>query len=274
MPNHSTVLPPLHENWLERLPHSLNAILPALLARQGLEGWQEKDVRGLWERTFSLFQEWKNTFGEEPAPRGLLDVDIKRQTAEPWRCAGYLVNDPIDLLQHLEQTRYSPIEDLISEHGRNAVLAAVVLRELSENSQPSTLYALPWLGSSHVEAALKGALELTLGGVNELVRTRTNLLLQKILPAMQQQALRAHSQKGAQARNAGYSALKEKLIKLYNSDPGRFPSLRQAARALTPELEHYAKEVRRIPWLTTDEPWRRLYQWLLSAKKEGSLKGE
>ena len=277
MSNSSPVLPPLHENWLEGLPCSLNATLPVLLARQILGGWKEEDVRGLWEQTLSLFQEWKIQFGEEPTPRGLLDVDIKIETAEPWRCAGYLVNDPVDLLKHLELTQYPPFKGLVSKYSRKVILATIVLRELSESGHTSNPYVLPWLGNPHVETALKGALELMLDGVDHLVGAQTHLLLREMLPAMERQArlaaLRAHSLKGAQARNAGYTALKDKLIELYNSDPARFPSFRQAARALTPELEHYAKEVLRIPWLTTDEPWQRIYDWLLSANKEGSLKG-
>ena len=62
-----------------------------------------------------------------------------------------------------------------------------------------------------------------------------------------------------------------RLFELYNSDPGRFPSLRQAARALTPELEQYGRE-ELDAWLTTDDPSGRVYEWLLKADKQGRLK--
>jgi hypothetical protein len=78
------------------------------------------------------------------------------------------------------------------------------------------------------------------------------------------------ARKAAEARNAGFRALKLKAIEMFNAKSREFPSIRQGARRITKQLEQYATD-EGLDWLTTDDPDNRVYEWLLDANKAGLL---
>jgi hypothetical protein len=267
-------LPPLHENWLEGLPLQPNDAIPALIAAQYLEGFTEDAVRNLSEELIGLFGEWKNEHGEPPQPMGLLGIAPAIADAEPWQCAGFSVNDPVDLLERLIKDEYTPAMELVDRYGTAALYSILALRELAIVSKNPRL-AFGIIQNRHTETAMKATLLVLLAEERTDIDRRVNDKVQRLIPrivdAAKRQDRSAVAKLAANARNKDFKALRAKAIEMYNEHPGKFKNPRHAATLITPRLEKYGKD-QLGTWLTTDDPRERVYRWLLDAKKRGQLK--
>lgn len=267
-------IPPLHENWLEGLPLQPNDAVPALIAAQYLEGFTEGAVRNLSAELIGLFDKWKSEHGEPPQPMGLLGVAPAIADAEPWQCAGFSVNDPVDLLERLIRDQYTPAMELVERHGSAALYSILALRELAIVSENPGL-AFGIIQNRHTETAMKATLLVLLAEDRTDIDRRVNDKLQRLIPrildAAKRQDRSAAAKLAANARNKNFQDLRAKAIEMYNQHAGKFKNPRHAATVITPQLEKYGKD-QLGTWLTTDDPRDRIYRWLLGAKKRGELK--
>ena len=265
-------LPPIHEDWLHGVPVSLSAILPMVIARQQLSDWDEKRIRATSNEILRLFDDWKKEFGENPKPVGLLSLERNKEDAEAWECAGYLVNDPLDLLQHLANTQYRPIRELSHKHSKTVLLSIMILEELAEDSRLRSKFKPPNIPHNRIEAALKGAL-IILSEENrnifQMAEQYVQETSQEIKDRAENEAILKQTRKAAQKKNEKYALLKKRAIELYNS--GSYKSIRQCAFSITDTLREYGKK-ELGHWLSTDDPVKRVYDWLLDANKKGLLK--
>jgi len=82
-------------------------------------------------------------------------------------------------------------------------------------------------------------------------------------------AISNNARKGGLKKNKPAIALKEKAIEFYND--GDYKNPRQGARAIVQMVQKYGRAELGF-YLTTDEPWSKIYKWLLDARKNGELR--
>lgn len=155
--------PSISENWTEGVLWDTDLAYPVVVAREQLKGWPEDVARMEWERLEAVMYAWALEHGERPR-REDAEADPGKQ---PWKFAGLLVSDPIDLLQRLYKEKYPKLE---SKHVRHhyalavTVLREVALSEVANNAASrnilTTLFPRP--ANEHGRAALKGALLIAL----------------------------------------------------------------------------------------------------------------
>jgi hypothetical protein len=263
---------PIFENWLTGTPLSANGVLPAIIAQQQLKDWDEKSVRGLCDEIYQAYEDWKIEHGLEPRqPMGLLADEITKEEAKPWACAGPSVNDAIDLLRHLESIQYQPIEDMVEKHGKETLLSILILKELVEDAREQHKFPFVYHPAPGVEAALKGTVFLLVENSDKFAQAKLDLILPRLYASAKKHAVTEQTRRAAQAKNQKNTALKEKAIELYSHDPSKYKSPRQAAKKITPTVQEYGRTHLGY-WLTSEEPWERVYRWLLDAKRDGLLK--
>lgn len=113
----------ISEDWLNGRTRHKEALAPVLWAREELKGWTEEAARELWALIEDCFNQWKTECGTPPQlfhyPSGVLSElgpePVDPSKIEPWFCAEPWVSDPVDLLEHLERTKYQPFTDITSK---------------------------------------------------------------------------------------------------------------------------------------------------------------
>jgi len=225
----------IYESWLSGSYINSDLAIPVVNARSRLADCEENDVRLIWDSLYSVFDRWKLEHGQVPIsyPGGilteafnLLDDETRIHQAEPWKCAGFGVTDPLQLLEYLERIKYPGINKLVSKHGKIKILAVIILREASigdVTSKPGNISDS--VLADHVLTAINTERELSLYVLLEHIESCEDVIEKNITDKKTREGvLKAGRALGSQRNKENAEkrkmALRFAAIKIFRLDPG------------------------------------------------------
>ena len=115
--------PTLHEDWLNGVIPHRDLILPVVIARNELQGFNHVQALSIWIHFYGAAKEWQAESGIPPRNRSL-------DECEPWEASDGLANDAVDLARRVLPG--SPAyEDLVEQYSECQILAAICLEHAS-----------------------------------------------------------------------------------------------------------------------------------------------
>lgn len=225
----------IFESWLCGSYENSNLVIPVVNARSRLADCDENDVRSIWDSLYSVFDSWKLKHGQVPIsyPGGilteafnLLDDETRIHQAEPWKCAGFGVTDPLQLLEYLERIKYPGINKLVSKHGKIKILAVIILHEASIGDgikKPGIVSDSIW--ADHVLTAINTERELSLHVLLEYIEYCEDAIEKNVDDKKKrEEVLKAGraiaSQKSKEEADVRKMALRFAAIEIFRLDPG------------------------------------------------------
>ena len=266
----------LKNDLLNGTPKDFGSFKPVYIAQSLLKNANksESDVNTIEKELFQVFEDWKSHHGIAPVRVSLLSAydppTIEKST--PWACAGWLVEDPIDLFIDLKQKKYLPILDLINKYNERILICTLILHSAKEHSDNENIF-MSYLPPQSRVTVHKGITELYINHFayeyDKIIEASFKAIYPSILQQAEKQARKKMAQKGGLKKNELARILKEKAIELFNK--GHFRSKRNGAFAITEDVQAFGREHLGF-YLTTDDPRKKVYDWILEANKQGLIK--
>lgn len=216
------------DDWKNGIVKNKDLITPVATAQCMFNSKaKSKDVVAIWESLYQLFTAWKEEKGEIPeAPANILGMDEeisdeeRFKKAEPWDCAGYGIDNPLDLYVLLEEQGYPHLLTISKAIPKHIALAAITLREsvLADNLWPADQYNI------HLVTAIRAERELNDYMLIHYYDISTHFIdKQHEKEAKQLQKLAENREKGSQKNKAKaeirHEAIREAAIYKFRERP-------------------------------------------------------
>ena len=262
-------IPRLSENFLEGIADDIRFAIPVFIAQQIVRyhNLDKEHISQVQADVLQLLYDHKSR---------LLDANYLKQDyeiLEPWYAVLNLnLVDPVDLWGFLRECKYTPVIDYLKSHEEQVVLASLIFLAAEKELLIGPLGNAD-LESAHLLMAHKSVAELYLitahlSGARSILDAERELFNSK-LEEVRAKEKSNFASKGGHKKNEPQKALKQKAIELYNS--GNYKNPRQGAKAIADDVQKYGRNVLKY-YLTRDQPWEKIYQWLLEAKSLGNLR--
>lgn len=262
-------IPRLSENFLEGIADDIRFAIPVYIAQQIIRfhNFDKEHVSKVQTEVLRLFYDHK---------KRMLDTNyLKREfeILEPWYAViNFNLVDPVDLWGFLRECKYPPLIDYLKSNEEQVVLASLIFLAAEKELLIGPLGNAD-LESAHLLMAHKSVAELYLitahlSGARSIFDAERELFNSRIEAARAEERSNFSSEGGLK-KNEPQRALKQKAIELYNL--GSYKNPRQGAKAIADEVQEYGRNVLKY-YLTRDQPWEKIYEWLLEAKSLGNLR--